>query len=99
MLSAGSTAEALERLRADGRRPDIVLADYRLRQGRVGTEAILNVRDLFGTDVPGIIVTGEIGPEPQRDAARHGIGLMHKPVTPRLLEAALARQLGAEGPA
>ncbi|WP_286192199.1 PAS domain S-box protein [Roseomonas genomospecies 6] len=99
VLSAGSTAEALERLRADGRRPDIVLADYRLRQGRVGTEAILNVRDLFGTDVPGIIVTGEIGPEPQRDAARHGIGLMHKPVTPRLLEAALARQLGAERPA
>ncbi|MDQ2104738.1 hybrid sensor histidine kinase/response regulator [Azospirillum isscasi] len=99
VLTAGSTGEALERLRAGGRRPDIVLADYRLRQGRIGTEAILRVRDLFGPDVPGLIVTGEIGPEPQRDAARHGIGLMHKPVTPRLLEAALTRHLGAAGPA
>ncbi len=99
VLSAGSAKEALERLRAKGRRPDIVLADYRLRQGRVGTEAILGVRNLFGTDVPGIIVTGEIGPEPQRDAARHGIGLLHKPVTPRLLGAVLARHLGAVGPA
>ncbi|MBK3799313.1 PAS domain S-box protein [Azospirillum brasilense] len=99
VLCAGSTGEALERLRSGGRRPDIVLADYRLRQGRVGTEAILRIRDLFGVDVPGLIVTGEIGPEPQRDAARHGLGLMHKPVTPRLLEAALARHLGAIGPA
>ncbi|NUB21305.1 PAS domain S-box protein [Azospirillum formosense] len=99
VLTAGSTGEALERLRGGGRRPDIVLADYRLRQGRVGTEAILRIRDLFGADVPGLIVTGEIGPEPQRDAAKHGLGLMHKPVTPRLLEAVLARHLGAIGPA
>ncbi|MCW2238523.1 hybrid sensor histidine kinase/response regulator [Azospirillum canadense] len=98
VLTAGSTDQAVTRLRAVARRPDVVLADYRLRQGRVGTEAILRIRDMFDDGVPAIIITGEIGPEPQRDAAAHGIALVHKPVTPRLLEAALARHLGAVRP-
>jgi DNA-binding NtrC family response regulator len=44
-------------------------------------------------EIPGIIVTGESGPERQRDAARHGFGLMHKPVTPRQLHGAVERHL------
>ena len=98
VLTAGSTDQALARLRAVERAPDIVLVDYRLRQGRVGTEAVVGVREMFGKPVPGVIITGEIGPEPQRDAARHGLGLIHKPVTPRLLEGALAAYLGAIRP-
>ena len=91
VLTAASTDEAVARLRAAGRKPDVILADYRLREGRVGTEAVVRIREIYGADVPGVIVTGEIGPEPQTDAARHGLGLLHKPVTPRLLRAALAR--------
>ena len=98
VLTAGGTDQALTRLRGTDRRPDVVLVDYRLRQGRVGTEAIMRIRDMFDERVPGIIITGEIGPEPQRDATAHKIGLIHKPVTPRLLEAALARHVGALRP-
>ena len=93
VLTAFSTDQATDRLRAAGRRPDIVLVDYRLREERVGTEAVVRIRDMFGADVPGVILTGEIGPEPQRDAAAHGLGLIHKPVTPRLLEAALSKHV------
>ncbi len=95
VLTAGSTDEALKNLQEEHRRPDILLVDYRLREERVGTEAVLRIRAMFGTEVPGIIVTGEIGPEPQQDAAEHGLGLLHKPVSPRLLEVALTRQLQA----
>ena len=98
VLTAGSTDQAMERLGASERRPDIVLVDYRLRQGRVGTEAVLRIRELFGSVIPGVIITGEIGPEPQRDATQHGLGLIHKPVTPRLLEAALSAYLGTVRP-
>ena len=98
VLAAAGADQALARLSAVARRPDVVLADYRLRQGRVGTEAILRIREMVGERVPAIIITGEIGPEPQRDAAAHDIALVHKPVTPRLLEAALARHLGAVRP-
>ncbi|WP_448205622.1 ATP-binding protein [Azospirillum sp. sgz302134] len=95
VLIAGSTEQALEKLRAASRTPDIIIADYRLRDGRVGTDAILEIRKLFGTPVPGIIVTGETGPECQRDAALHGLGLMHKPVTPRQLNSAMERHMRA----
>ncbi len=90
-LGASSTDEALEQLRRDGRRPDVMLVDYRLREGRTGTEAVLKVRELHDDTVPAVIITGEIGPEPQRDAAEHGLDLLHKPVTPRLLRSVLQR--------
>ncbi|WP_084536641.1 hybrid sensor histidine kinase/response regulator [Azospirillum halopraeferens] len=95
VLIAGTPEQALERLRADGRRPDIIVSDYRLREGRVGTEVILGVRELAGADIPGVILTGETGPECLEDAARHGLRVVYKPVTPRQLGSALEEQMGA----
>ncbi|MCW2236869.1 hybrid sensor histidine kinase/response regulator [Azospirillum canadense] len=93
VLIAGSTDQALERLKEAGRSPDIVVADYRLRDGRVGTEAILRIRELVGAQVPGVILTGETGAECHRDAQAHGLGLLHKPVTPRQLHGMLEEHL------
>ncbi|HEY0835889.1 MAG TPA: PAS domain S-box protein [Azospirillum sp.] len=95
VLTAGSADQAMERLEGEGRRPDIVVADYRLREGRVGTEAILRVRERFGATIPGVILTGETGPECLHDAATHGLRVVHKPVTPRQLSATLNEQLQA----
>ncbi|PWC37981.1 histidine kinase [Azospirillum sp. TSO35-2] len=95
VLAADSTDRALERLTKAGRRPDVLIVDYRLRGGRIGTEAVVRIRAMYDRNIPGIIVTGEIGAEPQSDAVAHGLGLLHKPVTPRLLEAALAQHFRA----
>ncbi|WP_448187807.1 hybrid sensor histidine kinase/response regulator [Azospirillum sp. sgz301742] len=95
VLVAGSTDDALARLERAERRPDIVVADYRLREGRVGTEAILSIRQRYGMAIPGIILTGETGPEAQRDATAHGLRVIHKPVTPRQLGKALDRNRAA----
>jgi PAS domain S-box-containing protein len=92
VLGARSGETMLDRVRAAGRRPDVVVADYRLADGRVGTEAILSVRRHCGHAVPSLILTGEFGPEAQRDAAEHGFGLLRKPVSPReLVEEAITR--------
>ena len=91
VLSAGSADQAMERLGQQTRTPDIVIADYRLREGRVGTEVILRVRERFGAGVPGVILTGETGPDCIRDATEHGLTVIHKPVTPRELGAAVDR--------
>ena len=90
---AGSTEQALERLERVNRVPDLIVADYRLRGGKVGTEAILKIRERVGAAVPGVILTGETGSECARDAAEHGLGIIQKPVTPRHLHAALERLL------
>ncbi|PWC34668.1 hypothetical protein TSO352_25145 [Azospirillum sp. TSO35-2] len=98
VLVAGSADAAVEALRRSTRRPDIVVADYRLREGRYGTEAVSRIRDLFKDPehgaVPGVILTGETGPDCERDAAAHGLGIIHKPVTPRQLSHAVGDLLG-----
>ena len=91
---AGSTEQALERLAGAGRAPDLVISDYRLRGGAVGTDAILAIRARVGQPVPGIILTGETGAECAREAAEHGFSIIHKPVTPRQLAACLERITG-----
>jgi PAS domain S-box-containing protein len=89
VLAAGSTDQALDRLRADTRKPDIIIADYRLRGGRIGTEAIVRIRELFDCDIPSVILTGETGPECAEDAAAHGFSIAHKPITSRQLSMAV----------
>jgi signal transduction histidine kinase/ActR/RegA family two-component response regulator len=74
--------------------PDLVIADYRLRGSHTGAHAIAELRALLGSAVPALIVTGDTAPERLREAAASGIALLHKPVTPNHLYAALAGILG-----
>ncbi len=90
VLTARSGDQALERLRADGRRPQIVLADYQLQQGRTGPEALAAVQGLVGADVPGIILTGDTAPERLDEARRNGFRILHKPVFPNDLRRMMA---------
>ncbi|MCW2235748.1 PAS domain-containing protein [Azospirillum canadense] len=90
VLTARSGDQALERLRADGRRPQVVLADYQLQQGRTGPEALAAVQGLVGTDVPGIILTGDTAPERLDEAQRKGFRILHKPVFPNDLRKLMA---------
>jgi len=93
VIAAESAEQAIERLLAIGRRPDVIVSDYRLREGRTGTEVIVQVRDLFAESVPAIVLTGEAGPECLQDAEVHGFGVTQKPALPHQLSLALEREL------
>ncbi|MBP2295836.1 hybrid sensor histidine kinase/response regulator [Azospirillum rugosum] len=94
-LIAASAEEAIEKLRADGREPDVIVADYRLRGGERGTDTVRRITAFLGSAVPAIILTGETSPEWQKEAADLGFGVAFKPVTPRQLQEALQRCMGA----
>jgi len=94
-IAAVSAEEAVAQVREFGRRPDIVIADYRLRDGRTGTEAVLAVRALFDHPIPGLILTGETDPKFLRECTGHDVGIAHKPVMPSQLSHALDQQLNA----
>lgn len=94
-LIAGSSEQAVTIVTEAGRRPDVIVADYRLRAGRNGCEAIRDVRSHLGLEIPGVILTGETGAECARDIAQYGLGMIHKPVMPGQLWAALERLLGS----
>lgn len=98
VLAATGIDHMLRLAAAAKRIPDVVIADYRLAGGEVGTDAIRRLRGLLGAAIPGIVLTGEVGAEPERDAARLGLRVVCKPVTPRQLHASLA-SLFRTGPA
>lgn len=80
VIAAESAEDALRSLAAGGFRPQAVLADYRLRGGATGVEAIRQVRQAAGAPIPAAIVTGDTAPDRLREAKASGFPLLHKPI-------------------
>jgi len=82
MVYSTESAEAACELVVQGNIvPELIIADYRLREGRTGDQAIEMVRDELNQDVPAMIVTGDTSPERVRMATESGFSLLHKPVS------------------
>jgi len=62
--------------------PDLIIADYRLREGKTGSEAVELLRDELNEDIPAFLISGDTSAARVRDASESGIRLLHKPVTP-----------------
>jgi PAS domain S-box-containing protein len=101
VIAAPDCADAVRRLGSVGRPPDLVLADYRLRGGHVGTEAIAAIRESVGSQVPAIVLTGELGSlgddldQPLQDAQRIGAALFRKPIRSTELLGAIRTMMAA----
>lgn len=90
-LTAESAEEALAMIEREGVVPDVIIADYRLREGHTGSEAIARVRKAIGSHIPALILTGDTAPERLREASASECFLLHKPVHPGRLKSALTR--------
>lgn len=84
---ADSTASALKSALTE--KPDILLADFRLRGEDNGIETIRNVRAIY-PKLPAILISGDTAPDRLREANEAGIKLLHKPVAAPVLEDAIA---------
>jgi len=73
-------------------RPDVILADMRLRNGETGIGAIHSVVSAVGP-TPALLISGDTAPDRLQEATRAGIKLLHKPVALPTLQAELARIL------
>jgi two-component system, sensor histidine kinase len=80
VLAAASAEEALEEIDRSGHNPDLIIADYRLPNNAVGTDAIHAIHQHCGGHAPGLIVTGDTAPQRLREAKASGFELLHKPV-------------------
>ena len=90
---AGSAVEAIAKLEQERKRPELVVADYRLKLGHTGADAILAIRHVWGGDVPGFLLTGDTGPDRLREAAASGFEVMHKPIQPEKLRLMVAETI------
>jgi signal transduction histidine kinase/CheY-like chemotaxis protein len=78
-ICVDSIKEALTAVR-QGPLPDLIIADYRLRELQTGVDAIRTVTDALQANIPGILITGDTAPERLQEAGRSGFKLLHKPV-------------------
>jgi CheY-like chemotaxis protein len=78
-----------------GRKPDAILTDYRLRDGRNGIEAVIELRAAFGVDIPAVLITGDTAPTTIQAIANSGLPVLHKPLQPAKLRAYLNHMLSS----
>ncbi|HET9350216.1 MAG TPA: response regulator, partial [Burkholderiales bacterium] len=73
---------------------DLLIVDYRLRRHASGIETIGRLRELAGVPVPALVITGDTAPDRLREAQESGYPLLHKPVMPARLRAAMQELVG-----
>lgn len=95
VVAAGSADEALTMLRERAKAPDVIVADYRLKNGRTGVDAIRSIQSAFSTAIPGILVTGDTGADRLREAAASGLPILHKPVNGNQLHDLIERAMAS----
>lgn len=91
VIEAESGQQAIDALGDGHGSPGLILADYRLRAGELGTDAINRVRTHCGGALPAIVVTGDTSPDRILEARASGAEILYKPVQANDLRAAIAR--------
>ncbi|WP_245636984.1 hybrid sensor histidine kinase/response regulator [Azospirillum thiophilum] len=94
VLTAGSVEDAVRHVES-GEWPNAILADYRLRGGETGLDAIRAVYERLDAPVPATIITGDTAPERLIEVREGGHALLHKPIAAHELRNAVAEMLEA----
>lgn len=85
VLTSESADEANRLLVETNLIPDIIIADYRLRDNKTGSEAVSEIREELNREIPAFLITGDTSPIRVREASESGIRILHKPVLPDVL--------------
>ena len=85
VVAGASIRETMAEVEPLSRAPDLIVADYGLRDGNVGTQAIAAVRERFKSRIPAIIVSGSTTAGHVEEAKAIDAHLLMKPVMPAKL--------------
>src|SRR5262245_59761073 len=90
VIAVTDAASAVEAIASSGRIPSGLLVDYHLDRGN-GIAAIVEIRTMFGADLPAVLVTADRSPKVREAVRAQNIRLMSKPVKPASLRAMLGQ--------
>ena len=93
VIVAESCAQMLDKVAACPLAPDLILCDYRLRDGENGVEAIQRLQEQFNDDLPAVLITGDTGSDRLREVRDSGVVVLHKPVANGKLRATIGNLL------
>lgn len=99
VIACSSGEEAMAQVEQAQRVPDLLVVDFRLQNYVTGIDVVAHLRERFGPDIPGILVTGSTAPEHIEEAKANDLHLLLKPVMPAklrtLINFKLQNRLGA----
>jgi two-component system, sensor histidine kinase len=85
---AGEYAEdVMRKLDIAELRPDLLVCDYRLPHGMTAIHVIKRMRELWGSELPSVVLTGDTASETLHEIHDSGAILLHKPIAPARLRA------------
>jgi two-component system, sensor histidine kinase len=93
VIGAASAEEMLAALGECGRYPDLIVADYRLAGGAVGTDAVALLRHELGVPIPAMLISGDSSTEAISAMRASSLHVLLKPVLPRELHLLVERLL------
>jgi two-component system, sensor histidine kinase len=96
VIVAGSGDDAIDCLSDYARRPDLIICDYRLRDGENGIDVIEQLRSEYNETIPAMLITGDTAPDRLAEAKASSLLLLHKPVSNGKLRAAIANLIAKD---
>jgi signal transduction histidine kinase/CheY-like chemotaxis protein len=93
VLGAGNGAQALSLIGNERRYPDLIVADYRLADGELGTTVIARLRAELGLPIPALLVSGDASADAIAAMRASRLQVLLKPVLPDALRAIAERVL------
>jgi signal transduction histidine kinase/CheY-like chemotaxis protein len=90
VVSGDSAGEVLSELARHLRAPDLIVTDFRLRDGLTGVMAIDDIRRELDADIPAIVVSGDVAAQA---IDRPDVVVLRKPLDPEQLRATMSRVL------
>jgi two-component system, sensor histidine kinase len=91
--TALSEDAAIDIVRRQAERPDVLVADYHLSQGKTGVQSVDKVRGVCGHAIPALVITANRTAEVSDILANLGYPVLAKPVKPAQLRAVLTQLL------
>lgn len=86
-IAAPGAQEAIDELR--DRKPDFIIADFRLRDNQNGIDAVRALRAACGGSIPAVVLSGDTAVERLREVSAAGLTMLHKPLKAVRLRALL----------
>lgn len=87
VITAENLKEAIVKL--NNKKPDMIISDLRLREGKTGIEAITELRSMFHENISAVLITGDTATERVEMAKKAKLKLLHKPVDTQRLQATI----------
>ncbi len=87
VFASESADDVMRELDMAEQRPEILVCDYRLPYGMTAIHVIQRMRELWGADLPAVVLTGDTASETLHEIQASGAVLLHKPIAPIRLRA------------